>query len=92
MGGRPGGRRERQVQKRRKAERCQATTVAGFTSPGALRQQQGAEDRSVVLKFRSLDGTFQGDKYLMSILLPDFFFTSRRRTTSSSLAPSVRNC
>jgi hypothetical protein len=35
---------------------------------------EGAEDRTVVLKFRALDGTFRGDKYLMNILLPDFVF------------------
>jgi hypothetical protein len=37
-----GGRRERQVQTRRKAERCQRTTVAGLTSTRTSRQRDQA--------------------------------------------------
>ncbi|HEY4974337.1 MAG TPA: DUF1993 family protein, partial [Steroidobacteraceae bacterium] len=35
---------------------------------------EGSEDRLVELKFRSVSGKFRGDTYLLSILLPDFFF------------------
>jgi hypothetical protein len=53
MGGRPGGRRERQVQKRRKAQRCQRTTVAGFTRTRASRQRDHVRE-SATQKTRSV--------------------------------------
>src|SRR5260370_36169999 len=52
MGGRPGARRERQVQNRRKAERCPRTTVAGFydhegVAPAEPRARQGHPEEAV---------------------------------------------
>jgi hypothetical protein len=34
----------------------------------------GSEARSIEIKLRSLSGTYSGERYLMGILLPDFFF------------------
>jgi len=44
--GRPGARRERQVQTRQKAERCQRMTVAGLTMMRTLRQRDHARERA----------------------------------------------
>jgi uncharacterized protein len=35
---------------------------------------EGSDTRSIEIKLRSLNGTFSGERYLMGILLPDFFF------------------
>jgi hypothetical protein len=35
---------------------------------------EGSDARLVELKFRSLGGTYSGERYLTAILLPDFFF------------------
>jgi hypothetical protein len=37
-------------------------------------QFEGSEDRPVEMTLRSLSGTFRGEAYLLSVLLPDFFF------------------
>jgi len=34
----------------------------------------GSDARSVEIKFRSVGGVYSGERYLMDILLPDFFF------------------
>jgi len=34
----------------------------------------GSDARRIEIKFRSLSGTYSGERYLMGILLPDFFF------------------
>jgi uncharacterized protein len=34
----------------------------------------GSESRPLELKLRAATGTFRGDRYLLSILLPDFYF------------------
>ncbi len=35
---------------------------------------EGSDTRSIEIKFRSLSGTYSGERYLMGIFLPDFFF------------------
>jgi hypothetical protein len=35
---------------------------------------EGSDARSIEIKFRSLSGAYSGERYLMGILLPDFFF------------------
>jgi hypothetical protein len=52
VGGRPGGLLERQAQKRRKATRCQRTTVPGLTTRRTSRQCDQARE-SVTQKNRS---------------------------------------
>jgi hypothetical protein len=53
VGVRPGGRRDFQVQKRRKAVRCQRTTVSGRTIARASRQRDHVHD-SAIQKRRSV--------------------------------------
>jgi hypothetical protein len=50
-----------------------AKTVA-FLQSVDPKKFDGSEQRLVELKLRSLGGKFRGDTYLLSILLPDFFF------------------
>ncbi len=49
MGGRPGTRREHQVQTRRKAERCQRITVPGLTSRQRDHAPESATQKSRIL-------------------------------------------
>ena len=35
---------------------------------------EGSDTRSIEINFRSVSGTYSGERYLMAILLPDFFF------------------
>jgi len=35
---------------------------------------EGSDARSIEINFRSVSGTYSGERYLMAILLPDFFF------------------
>lgn len=37
-------------------------------------QLEGSDARKLELRFRSVDGVLNGDTYLMSVLLPNFFF------------------
>jgi hypothetical protein len=50
-----------------------AKTVAFLQSVDA-KKFDGSEDRLVELKFRSVGGKLRGNDYLLSVLLPDFFF------------------
>jgi hypothetical protein len=35
---------------------------------------EGSDTRSIEIKFRSLSGTYTGERYLTAVLLPDFYF------------------
>jgi hypothetical protein len=48
--------------------------TVGFIRSVDATKLDGSESRLVELKLRSLGGKFRGDVYLMSILLPDFWF------------------
>lgn len=53
VGGRPGGRWEREVQNRRKAKPCQRTTVFGWTTARTSRQRDQVRE-SATQKIRSV--------------------------------------
>ena len=50
-----------------------AKTV-GFIESIDAAKFDGSESRPLELKLRAATGTFRGDRYLLSILLPDFYF------------------
>lgn len=50
-----------------------AKTIRFLQSVDA-KELEGSESRLLDLKLRAATGTFRGDAYLLSILLPDFFF------------------
>jgi uncharacterized protein len=54
------------------AERIKKTTT--FLRSVPKERFEGGDTRSIEIKFRSLNGTYSGELYLMGILLPDFFF------------------
>ena len=35
---------------------------------------EGSDSKTIEIKFRSINGIFTGEQYLMNVLLPDFFF------------------
>ncbi len=54
------------------AARVEKTTA--FLRSVDKKHFEGSDTRSVEIKFRSVGGSYPGDRYLMDILLPDFFF------------------
>lgn len=54
------------------AARIEKTTA--FLRSVDKKSFNGSDTRPIELKFRSVSGTYSGDRYLMGILLPDFFF------------------
>src|ERR1700754_2546725 len=58
-----------------------AKTVA-FLRSVTEAQMAGSEDRAVIVKTRSRDMNFTGASYLLTFVLPNFFFHVTRPTTS----------
>jgi hypothetical protein len=54
------------------AARIEKTTA--FLRSVDKQRFEGSDSRSIEIKLRSLSGTYSGERYLMGILLPDFFF------------------
>ncbi|MEI9942240.1 MAG: DUF1993 domain-containing protein [Pseudomonadota bacterium] len=54
------------------AARVEKTTA--FLRSVAKEHFEGSDARAVEINFRSLSGSYSGERYLMGILLPDFFF------------------